>query len=145
MTQTILRPNFTKNIHQHYIKKGKSLNIFGAEGHPQLLQTVCSNIVTIANQTNQKRVTTEMVEKAKDEVFEVNDMPMTIFWREFCEDEEREVIEQILANQTIIQESKEQRRALARLVDYGFITKEFEIYVPLFEKWLKERRDLIEI
>ena len=32
MTQTILRPNFTKNIHQHYIKKGKSLNIFGAKG-----------------------------------------------------------------------------------------------------------------
>ena len=32
MTQPILRPNFTKNIHQHYIQKGKSLNIFGADG-----------------------------------------------------------------------------------------------------------------
>jgi len=114
-------------------------------GHPQLLQTICSNIVTIANQTNQKRVTFEMVEKAKDEVFEVNEMPMTIFWREFCGNEERESIEQILAKRTIIRETKEQKRALARLVDYGFITKEFEIFVPLFEKWLIERRDLIKI
>jgi len=32
MTQPILRPNFTKNIYQHYIQKGKSLNIFGADG-----------------------------------------------------------------------------------------------------------------
>ena len=32
MTKPILRPNFTKNIHQHYIQKGKSLNIFGAKG-----------------------------------------------------------------------------------------------------------------
>jgi Holliday junction resolvasome RuvABC ATP-dependent DNA helicase subunit len=124
-------------------------------GHPQLLQTICSNIVTIANQTNQKRVNKEMVEKAKDEVFEVNEMPMTIFWREFCGDAEREVIEQILANQTITQESKEQRRALARLVDYGFIMRlfgaeasdsvQYRIFVPLFKKWLIERRDLIEI
>jgi len=108
-------------------------------GYPQLLQTICSNIVTIANQTNQKRVTFEMVAKAKDEVFEVNEMPMTIFWREFCGDEKREMIEQILANQPIIQETKEQRRAVARLIDYGFIIKWMKIYVPLFEKWLKER------
>jgi len=32
MEQNILRPNFTKNIHQHYIQKGKSVNIFGAKG-----------------------------------------------------------------------------------------------------------------
>jgi len=32
MSQQILRPTFTKNIHQHYIQKGKSLNIFGASG-----------------------------------------------------------------------------------------------------------------
>ena len=32
MEQPILRPNFTKNIHQHYIQKGKSLNIFGTNG-----------------------------------------------------------------------------------------------------------------
>ena len=32
MGQPILRPNFTKNIHQHYIQKGKSLNVFGAKG-----------------------------------------------------------------------------------------------------------------
>lgn len=32
MSQQILRPTFTKNIYQHYIQKGKSLNIFGASG-----------------------------------------------------------------------------------------------------------------
>ncbi len=32
MPNQILRPTFTKNIHQHYIQKGKSLNIFGASG-----------------------------------------------------------------------------------------------------------------
>jgi ABC-type lipoprotein export system ATPase subunit len=59
MSKKILRPNFTKNIHQHYIKKGKSLNIFGARG----------------------------VGKSRFM------MSMTIFWREFCEDSEREVME----------------------------------------------------
>ena len=114
-------------------------------GHPQLLQTICSIIVTIANETNQKKVTKEMVAKAKEQVFEVNEMPMTIFWREFCGDTEREVIKQILANREIIRETREQKRAVARLIDYGFITKEMKIRVPLFEKWLRERRDLIKI
>jgi hypothetical protein len=114
-------------------------------GHPQLLQTICSIIVTIANETNQKNVTHEMVTNAKEKVFEVNDMPMTIFWREFCGDAEREVIEQILANKEIVKETKEEKRAVARLIDYEFITKDCKIYVPLFEKWLKERRDLIEV
>lgn len=114
-------------------------------GHPQLLQTLCSSIVTLANQTNQKNVSQEMVRKAKEEVFEVNDMPMTIFWREFCNDAEREAIEKILSHKEIRKETREQKRAVARLLDYGFITKEMTIHVPLFEKWLEERRDLIEI
>lgn len=114
-------------------------------GHPQLLQTICSIIVTIANQTNKKEVSREVVAKAKEEVFEINEMPMTIFWREFCGENERKVMEQILASQEIIRESKEQKRAIARLVDYGFILKNMTIRVPLFEKWLKERRDLISL
>jgi len=114
-------------------------------GHPQLLQTLCSSIVTLANQTNQKNVSQEMVREAKEEVFEVNEMPMTIFWREFCADAEREVMEQILSHKEILKETREQKRAVARLEDYGFITKEMKIRVPLFEKWLVERRDLIEI
>jgi len=114
-------------------------------GHPQLLQTICSIIVTLANETNQKNVTHEMVANAKEQVFEVNEMPMTIFWREFCGNEEREVMEQILAHREVQRKTQEQKRAVARLVDYGFITKEFDIFVPLFEKWLVERRDLIEI
>ena len=32
MNQQLLRPNFTTNIYEYYIKKGKSLNIFGAKG-----------------------------------------------------------------------------------------------------------------
>jgi len=114
-------------------------------GHPQLLQILCSNIVDIANRNNQKNISYEMVIEAKEKVFEVNVIPMTIFWREFCGDAEREVIEQILANNEITKETKEQKRAVARLIDYEFITKDFKIYVPLFEKWLKERRDLIEV
>jgi len=115
------------------------------KGHPQLLQTICSIIVTLANESNQKNVTHEMVANAKEQVFEVNEMPMTIFWREFCDNEEREVMEQILAHREVQRETQEQKRAVARLVDYGFITKEFKICVPLFEKWLVERRDLIKI
>jgi len=114
-------------------------------GHPQLLQTICSIIVTLANESNQKNVTPEMVANAKEQVFEVNEMPMTIFWREFCGNEEREVMEQILAHHEVQRETQEQKRAVARLVDYGFISKEFDIFVPLFVKWLVERRDLIEI
>lgn len=114
-------------------------------GHPQLLQTICSIIVTIANSENQKEVTKEKVAKAKEQVFEINEMPMTIFWREFCGDEEREVMEQILENREIIKETKEQKRAVARLVDYGFIGADMTIRVPLFEKWLRGRRDLVEI
>jgi len=114
-------------------------------GHPQLLQTICSIIVNIANSENQKNITKEMVAKAKEQVFEINEMPMTIFWREFCDDAEREIMEQILANEEIIKETKEQKRAVARLIDYGFIGADMTIRVPLFEKWLVERRDSLEL
>jgi len=114
-------------------------------GHPQLLQTICSIIVNIANSENQKNITNEMLNKAKEQVFEINEMPMTIFWREFCDDAERDVMEQILANREVVKETKEQKRAVARLIDYGFIGTDMTIRVPLFEKWLEERRDLIEL
>jgi len=114
-------------------------------GHPQLLQTVCSNIVNIANSENQRNITNDIVNKAKEQVFQVNDIPMSIFWTEFCKNTERKVIEQILVEDEVTRETIEERRAVARLIDYGFITKEMKIRVPLFEKWLVERRDLIEI
>ncbi len=112
-------------------------------GHPQLLQTVCYIIINIANITNKKIVTKEMLEDAKEQVFSVNDKPIAIFWSEFCGDSEKEVIEQILANKEIKRDTKEEKRAVARLIDYGFITKDLKIRVPLFEKWLREKRDLI--
>lgn len=114
-------------------------------GHPQLLQTICSLIVDIANRENQKEVIKAFVEEAKEKIFNVNDKPMSIFWRGFCNNSEREVIEQILENREIEDKTIEQKRAVARLIEYGFITKEKKIRVPLFEKWLLERRVLIEI
>jgi len=115
------------------------------QGHPQLLQTICSIIVDIANAKGIKDINQAILDEAKGKIFETNEAPMTIFWREYCDDTQRAIIEQILANEAITQETKEQKRALMRLKEYGFITADNQIRVPLFEKWLIERRELIEI
>jgi Holliday junction resolvasome RuvABC ATP-dependent DNA helicase subunit len=115
------------------------------QGHPQLLQTICWIIVDIANAKETKNITQDIFDKAINKIFDVNDRPMSNFYREYCDDIQREIIEEILANKPIIQDTKEQRRALLRLIDYGFVTDTYKIRVPLFEKWLIEKREFIEI
>lgn len=115
------------------------------QGHPQLLQTICSIIVDITNTKGIKEINQAILDEAKGKIFEINEGPINIFWREYCDDTQRVIIEQILASEPIIQETKEQKRALLRLKEYGFITSDNTIRVPLFEKWLIERRELIEI
>ena len=115
------------------------------QGHPQLLQTICSLLVDSANENKTKDITKEMLDIGKEKIFDTNDRPMSIFYREYCDDRQREILEEILAQNPITQETREQRRALMRLIEYGFITKEHTIRVPLFEKWLIEKRESIVI
>jgi len=115
------------------------------QGHPQLLQTIGSIVVDLANAKGIKNITQTLFEEAKAKIFQTNEAPMSIFWREYCDDTQRAIIEQILEGKPITQETQEQKRALLRLKEYGFITDSNTIRVPLFEKWLIERRALIEI
>jgi len=115
------------------------------QGHPQLLQTIGSIVVDLANAKGIKNINQAIFEEAKAKIFQTNEAPMGIFWREYCDDTQRAIIEQILEGKPITQETQEQKRALLRLKEYGFITDSNTIRVPLFEKWLIERRALIEI
>lgn len=115
------------------------------QGHPQLLQTLCSLIVDRANQHNTNCITHDMLHEAESKLFDVNDRPMSIFYREYCNDVQREILEEILAGQPITQTTLPQRRGLKRLIEYGFITADYQIRVPLFERWLIEKRETIEI
>ncbi len=115
------------------------------QGHPQLLQTICSIIVDSANAKGTKNIHQAIIEEAKGKIFQTNEAPMSIFWREYCDDTQRAIVEEIIAHKPITQDTKKQKRALLRLKEYGFITGANQIRVPLFEKWLIERRELIEI
>ena len=110
------------------------------QGHPNLLQALCGHLVDAANDADQNPADPAMVRDAAQKVVGRNEDTMSIFWREFCGPDERAAIEQILAGEKV-----PVNRAVARLIEYGFITPEHTIRVPLFETWLREKRILIDV
>jgi uncharacterized protein len=57
------------------------------QGHPALLQLLCSEIVNIANRTPKKNMTQADLDNAVQQV--INDSstaPMAVFWQQFCSD-----------------------------------------------------------
>ncbi|MEN8218185.1 MAG: AAA family ATPase [Pseudomonadota bacterium] len=111
------------------------------QGHPALLQMLCSHLVTIANTERRKDMTIADLEQViSEEIVQLNTYALESFWTEFCAQHQcHATIEQILAKQTVTDKA-----SLLKLEDYGYIIPDGESWklrMPLLEKWLERYRD----
>jgi hypothetical protein len=115
------------------------------DGHPALLQLMCSEMVNIANRTPRKNMTQAdldaVVQKMVDDS---STAPMAVFWQQFCADAACKATVREIVQQQPISDKKQ----LNRLREHGFIVQnaagQWQLRVPLFEQWLK-RFDRLEL
>ena len=107
------------------------------QGHPALVQQICSEMVNLANMTNHRQMTHEDLDQVLREktLFREN-LTIQIFWTQFCAPAERATVKQILAGETPTDPVSRYRLEL-----HGYIVKEgdnWTMRVPLFEQWLRK-------
>lgn len=115
------------------------------DGHPALLQLMCSEMVNIANRTPRKNMTQADLDAVVQKVVDDSSTaPMAVFWQQFCADAACKVTVREIVQQQPISDKKQ----LHRLREHGFIVQnaagQWQLRVPLFEQWLKrfERLEL---
>jgi len=110
------------------------------QGHPDLLQRLCWNLVDIANRDGRYDMTMADLDESVAAVLNRDTVPMERFWNEFCRDGTcRACLEQVLAGQV-----PSDRAAELRLVENGYLIADqgrLGLRVPLFEDWLRRYRD----
>ena len=107
------------------------------QGHPALLQLLCSKMVTIANSDGRKNMCKADLDKIVfDTTHERETLAIYIFWKQFCkEDACKQTVLEILNQQAI-----SHKKQLYRLQEHGFIIEkngQWQMRVPLFEQWLQ--------
>ncbi len=107
------------------------------QGHPALVQQICSEMVNLANMTNHRQMTHEDLNQvlAEKTLFREN-LTIQIFWTQFCAPAERATVKQILAGETPTDPVSRSRLEL-----HGYIVKDgdgWKMRVPLFEQWLRK-------
>lgn len=112
------------------------------QGHPHLLQLLCQNLVSYANNGNRRHITPDDLAAAIDNATEYGTVPQNLFWHQFCAAENHKETVQQIVNKLPITD----REALARLKLHNYIVRDanqqWQIRVPLFEQWLK-RHELV--
>jgi hypothetical protein len=115
------------------------------QGHPALLQWLCSEMVNIANRTPKKNMTQADLDQVLAELINNSSIaPMAVFWQQFCADAAcKATVREIITAQP-----PTDKKQLHRLREHGFIVQDanglWRLRVPLFERWLKafDRVDL---
>lgn len=107
------------------------------DGHPALLQRMCSEMVNIANRTPRKNMTQADLDAVVQIVVEDSSIqPMRRFWDNFCKDAACKATVREIVQQQPISDKKQ----LHRLREHGFIVQnpagQWQLRVPLFEQWL---------
>lgn len=105
------------------------------QGHPALLQHICSEMVNRGNIHNRQKMTADDLDAVIDIVLDRGNMVMINFWNHFCDNSIRQTVRQIMEGKPA-----ENRADLLRLLDYGFISENNQTYnlrVPLFEMWIE--------
>ena len=107
------------------------------QGHPALLQLLCSKMVDIANTENKKDMSQADLDAVIQDVSnERETSAILIFWKDFCADPAcKKTVKQILNGETV-----EPNQHLYHLEEHGFIVEQngrWQMRVPLFAMWLK--------
>jgi hypothetical protein len=115
------------------------------QGHPALLQLLCSEMVNIANRTPRKNMTQADLDTAVQKVIDDSStVPMVVFWQQFCADSACKATVRDLLHDLPPRDKKQ----LNRLREHGFIVMntegKWQLRVPFFEKWLR-RFDRVEL
>jgi hypothetical protein len=113
------------------------------QGHPALLQLLCSKMVDIANTENKKDMSQADLDAVVQEVSnERETSAILIFWKDFCSKPAcKQTVKQILNRETV-----EPNQYLYRLEEHGFIVEKdgcWQMRVPLFTLWLKRFADRV--
>jgi len=110
------------------------------QGHPDLLQRLCRELVSIANREDRRAMSMADLDAAVAAVLARETPPIERFWNEFCRTPAcRACIEQILAG-----EIPTDRPSLLRLEERGYVVFDQgrpRLRVPLFEDWLRRYRE----
>ncbi len=110
------------------------------QGHPDLLQRLCRQLVSIANREDRHAMSMADLDEAVAAVLVRDLAPIERFWNEFCRGPAcRACIEQILAGET-----PTDRLSLIRLEEHGYVVLDQgrpRLRVPLFEGWLHKYRE----
>ena len=70
------------------------------QGHPALIQQICSEMVNLANRSNHKHMTHDELNSVLDNYILHRENPaIQIFWTQFCAPQDRLTVKQILAGQ----------------------------------------------
>jgi len=64
-------------------------------GDLKLLKIICLVIINISDNKKQKKVIGGSITELKEKIFEINKMSMVIFWKDFCDENERNIMEKI--------------------------------------------------
>ena len=113
------------------------------QGHPALLQLLCSRMVDIANRENRKAMQAADLDAMVKAVSTESETPaILIFWRDFCAAPAcKHTVKQLLNGEPVAPNAH-----LFRLEEHGFIVEKegrWHLRVPLFEMWLKRFADRV--
>ncbi len=106
-------------------------------GHPMLLQSICSEMVTEANRDNRRLMTMEDLNSILENyIYTPKNEVTNVFWQQFCATGTMKAT----VRQIVDGETPGDFRAAFTLSQHGFTTKEkgrFKMHVPIFQEWIK--------
>lgn len=116
------------------------------QGHPALLQSICRQLVALANQNNNPNLQPEHLEQVLNEkILDYEYQPIYIFWEDkFCDPKSYPHAQQTVL-EVIQQQPITHREELKRMLRHRYILKvseedtgyRYQMAVPLFEMWVR--------
>ncbi|MGB0929844.1 MAG: hypothetical protein ACPGVB_03655, partial [Chitinophagales bacterium] len=142
--QLITRPIPEFNIKYHPSIPPRIYEL--TQGHPALLQSICRQLVALANQNNNPNLQPEQLEQVLNEkILDFEYKPIAIFWEEeFCHPEYHPHAQQTVL-EVIQQQPITHRAELKRMLRHRYVLKvteegaeyRYRMAVPLFEMWVR--------
>ena len=93
------------------------------QGHPALVQLICSEMVDIANRDGKKDMTNADLEEALEKTITRNTQAIEIFWSQFCNDPDRGGKDKNTVREILDGKTPSDKSSVERLSDHGFIVK----------------------
>jgi hypothetical protein len=127
------------------------------QGHPALVQLICSEMVDIANRDGKRDMTFSDLQETLKKTITRQTLAINIFWSQFCNEADKTTVREILDGK-----KPSDKSSIARLFEHGFIVKDnggspdgsyignpgesvgkgnIRMRVPLFEQWLRQYSD----